>query len=508
MNRHYLLLSCFFLLLLAGCVTQQPAPRHSLLNQPTPTQAKLTRNQKINFPILEMLIKSGDLQVAQSLIKAIDLKTLSAEQRSQLNLLSAQLHSINENPETIQFKQYERNQLFSNQQTPADILQFYFGTKKHDFKLPTSLAIFLPESGRFSQAAAAIKQGFITAYHCSESDFKPSIRFYDSNSDNPVNLYHQAISAGAELVIGPLSKNNIQTLALGTELTIPVLALNHVTGLYRKNLFQFGLSPIDEMTQISNQAYLDGHSKILLISPETTQGHRLVQQLTEYWQTLDGTLLNLQSYDTKKTDFSQPIKNLLNLNESQDRYHKISRLLVKNIKYTPRRRHDVDAIFLATDSQTIHALYPQIRFFQASQVPVYALSNLYSGQPNISLNKDLNKLTFCDIPWLFPDVYLSELTPAFIHSTSPSVPNRYLRLIALGIDAFNIITHLEQLKNTPYSGATGTLSINFENRITRQLVCAKFIHGKPVLQNFSDESLEKTTTEEFFMQQIFSPNEH
>jgi len=38
-----------------------------------------------------------------------------------------------------------------------------------------------------------------------------------------------------------------------------------------------------------------------------------------------------------------------------------------------------------------------------------------------------------------------------------------------------------------YSGATGKLSLNRENRITRQLVCAKFIDGKPELQDFTVE---------------------
>ena len=53
--------------------------------------------------------------------------------------------------------------------------------------------------------------------------------------------------------------------------------------------------------------------------------------------------------------------------------------------------------------------------------------------------------------------------------------------------AFNIIPHLGQLNSTPYSGATGTLSLNRENRISRELVCAKFINGKPELQDFNIE---------------------
>jgi outer membrane PBP1 activator LpoA protein len=63
-----------------------------------------------------------------------------------------------------------------------------------------------------------------------------------------------------------------------------------------------------------------------------------------------------------------------------------------------------------------------------------------------------------------------------------SLPNKYLRLVALGIDSFHLIDHLSEINNKPFSGATGTLSLNSQNRITRQLVCAKFSHGTALLQ--------------------------
>ena len=115
----------------------------------------------------------------------------------------------------------------------------------------------------------------MAAYHHSESGFQAPIRFYDSSLDSSVNLYHRAISEGAELVIGPLSKDNIQSLALSTELTTPVLALNHIPNLAKDNLFQFGLSPIDEARQIAGKADLDGNTKVLLLTPETNQGRRI-----------------------------------------------------------------------------------------------------------------------------------------------------------------------------------------------------------------------------------------
>ncbi len=403
--------------------------------------------------------------------------------------LTRLLKTANKNKDSTEFQTRlnEWKRLYPDHPANSDFLQSTIEGPTHSFRLPSTIALLLPESGRFAQAARTIKQGFMAAYHQSESGFQASIRSYDSTMDSPVNLYHRAVSEGAELVIGPLSKDNIQSLALSTELTIPVLALNHIPNLAKDNLFQFGLSPLDEARQIASKASRDGNKKALLLTPKTNQGRRIADYLTEYWQGTGGTLLENQSYNTKASDFSRPIKDLLNLGESRYRYNRLKRLLGINIQYTERRRQDVDAIFLSASAKKARSLYPQLQFYRATRIPVYATANIYSGQSNPSLDIDLNNIIFCDIPWLFSNAYSGELSQASLRRTWQHLPGRYLRLIALGIDSYNIIPHLGQLNNTPYSGATGSLSLNRENRITRQLVCAKFIDGKPRLQDFDSQ---------------------
>ncbi len=375
----------------------------------------------------------------------------------------------------------EWKRLFPQHPANSNFLQIYLQGSKNSFKLPSAIALLLPESGRFAQAAQVIKKGFMLAYN--QSNFQPVFRFYDSARNNPVNLYNQAISEGAGLIIGPLSRRNIQSLALSTELPVSVLALNHVENLAKDNLFQFGLSPIDDARQISEKARYDGHKKALLLTPATQQGKRIANYIGEYWQASEGIVLEAQSFNPKESDFSQPIKNLLNLDESRVRFNSLRRFLSKNLQYTERRRQDVDAIFISASPRVARSIYPQLRFYRANRVPVYATSKIYSGQENSSLDRDLNSITFCDIPWLFSDAYSGELSKQSLPESSRQFPSKYIRLLALGIDAFNIISELGQLDITQYPAATGILSLDRENRISRQLSCAKFIGGKPVLQN-------------------------
>ncbi len=394
-----------------------------------------------------------------------------------------------QNQEPTDFKNSLQQWAYFFPQHPAntDFLNKYFDSVNNHFTLPAAIALFLPETGRFAKAAQVIKKGFMEANQYSDPSFQPSIRFYDSSSSNISSLYRQALAEGAELVIGPLGKDNIQELALSTELSTPVLALNHIPDLVVENLYQFGLSPIDEANQVSSAAALDGHTNALLLVPETNQGNRIANFLAESWDENGGTLLESQSYKSRSTDFSLPIKKLLNLDESKYRYKRLKKVLSRNIGYVERRRQDVDVILLSANAKTARSIYPQLRFYHASRVPVYAMPDIYQGRANPSLDIDLNNIAFCDIPWLFPEAYPSELNQQATVSSWQHLPRRYIRLFALGIDAFNVIPHLGQLHSIPYNGATGILSTNYEKRITRQLVCAKFVNGAPVLQEFDEQ---------------------
>ena len=73
-------------------------------------------------------------------------------------------------------------------------------------------------------------------------------------------------------------------------------------------------------------------------------------------------------------------------------------------------------------------------------------------------------------------------------------PSAYLRLIAMGIDAYNLASRLNDLETNQYPGATGNLSLTSDNRIKRNLVCAKFIDGQPEVTGFIQGQLKATKT--------------
>ncbi|MDO9168427.1 MAG: penicillin-binding protein activator [Methylobacter sp.] len=366
---------------------------------------------------------------------------------------------------------------------------------------PKVIALLLPESGTFAQAGKAIRAGFMAAYNHADNTTKPTITFYDSEQSTPQALYNQALSEGAELIIGPLAKEQLQSLADTINFTIPVLALNHIPGLQKNRLYQFSLSPLDDADQITHKAWEDGHQKVLLLVPENAPGKRIANYLTEDWKNQDGTILETQTYNPKEKDFATPVQKLLNLDESEQRYHKI-RALIPEVKYSPRRRQDADAILLSAYSSEARSINPQLQFYQSEDLPVYAMPAVYTGQINASLDADLNKITFCDIPWLFNKAYQGELGIDALQETWKQFPHAYLRLIAMGIDAYSLATRLDNLETDPYPGTTGKLSLTTDQRIERELICAKFIDGQPEITGFTNDYGNAAPTADTGQQQL------
>jgi outer membrane PBP1 activator LpoA protein len=228
---------------------------------------------------------------------------------------------------------------------------------------------------------------------------------------------------------------------------------------------------------MTDKAWLDGHRNAVVLTPENAQGHRIASYFDRNWQDLGGRIVETQTYKPKETDFSEPIKKLLNLDESEIRYNKI-RGLIPEVKFTPRRRQDADVLFLNANSFEARSINPQLHYYQPNPLPIYATSSVYSGQPNPSLDSDLNKIIFCDTPWLLDKTYLGTLNKEALKETWQSFPDSYLRLVAMGIDTYHLITRLKTLDNEPFAGATGRLSLVADHRIQRDLTCAKFTAGQ------------------------------
>ncbi|QSA97052.1 penicillin-binding protein activator [Methylococcus sp. EFPC2] len=321
------------------------------------------------------------------------------------------------------------------------------------------IAVLLPLSGNYAPAGQALRAGIEAARSADSNPAKPELRFVDAQGPAVAEQYRQATSEGAEFVIGPLLKEDVAALAQSGELGVPVLALNQNPDVSQDKLYQFGLTPEQEVEQSAGSAWFDGRQSALVLAPASSFGQRMIAHFSTYWKSLGGRLATVKTYQPGGNDFAQPVQELL-ANQTQS--------------------GGADFVFLIADPRDARLLKPQLDSQLTSPLPVYATSHTYSGRSDASLDKELNGVIFCDAPWLLNTTDTGPLSRQGLQGALQQTPETYTRLIAMGVDAYNLVPRLGQLKSSPpsrYNGATGTLNLLSGNRIQRQLHCAQFENG-------------------------------
>ncbi|MEA2079384.1 MAG: penicillin-binding protein activator, partial [Pseudomonadota bacterium] len=347
------------------------------------------------------------------------------------------------------------------------------------------IAVLLPLSGRTGDSSAAIRDGIMAAYYQDELE-KPELRFYDTGADTQLirSVYQQAVEDGAEFVVGPLLKTSIQQLAQSGQLPVAVLALNQTDAEQASELplYQFGLAPEDEAHQVAEKAISDGHRQVIALVPDTAWGQRVLTAFQEQLSSLGGEVLETGRYTPNSADFKDPIQDTLNLDASKNRHRSLERLLGQKLEYEPRRRQDAEAVFLLAFPRDARQIKPQLRFHHAGELPVYSTSHVFSGSSNASIDRDMDELLFCDIPWLLDDEGQWADQRKKLHAAWPDRNRHHQRLFALGFDAYQVIPWLDTLSLPGFAsvpGATGILTLDAHKQLHRALEWAQFREGAP-----------------------------
>jgi len=392
------------------------------------------------------------------------------------------------NPALLRVAIIKWQQLYSDHPVRLSLIDGLRNRKQEDVTLPKNIALLLPLSGRFANAAKAIRDGLLASYYSKEDKDKISIRIYDTEEKavNIESIYQQAVDNGAQFIIGPLKKSSINQLAELQELSIPTLALNYIDPNITppQGLYQFGLSPEEEARQVAERTWLDGHVNAVVLTPAGPWGDRVHNAFKQRWEEIGGRVVEQQSYNSSKNDFSLPIRKLLNIDDSKRRYRQLSNLLGTKLKYTSYRRQDIDFIFIAGYPRQARQIRPQLKFFHASQVPVYATSHIFTGNLNPERDRDMDGIRFGDMPWVLSETTSHRGLRNKIESLISKEGNKHQRLYAMGVDSFSIIPALNTLKAYPYEryqGETGSLSLDEKQRIKRQLSWVYFRSGRPIL---------------------------
>jgi len=318
-----------------------------------------------------------------------------------------------------------------------------------------TLAVLLPESGRFAGAAQVVRDGLVAAREADPQGKRPELRFYDSAAGSATELVQKAAADGASLVIGPLQKPAVETLRAASALPVPVLALNQAAGAGNPphNLYQFALSPEDEAIEAANKAWSAGHRRALMLYPEGNWGSRISRAFLQAWKGHGGSMAATQVYDPAAVDFSDTIAGF------------------------SERAAGGDFVFLVATSTEARLIWPQIRDKLGTEMPGYSTSHVLSGRFDPQRDQALVGLSFVEIPWLIEPAKGDSVSAKGLYKKLP-------QLYAMGVDAYRLGSRLEWLSRNPQAriqGKTGILRMDSLRRIHRELALARIDSSGPVM---------------------------
>ncbi|MGH8492400.1 MAG: penicillin-binding protein activator [Moraxellaceae bacterium] len=326
---------------------------------------------------------------------------------------------------------------------------------------PPHIALLLPQSGRMAKAAESIRDGFLAAYYqdSARGTDTPALRIYDSDSADIITLVNQARADGAGLVIGPLDRERLDALLKAGPAAIPVLALNSTEGS-AGNIYQFALSPEDEIQRLAEWMSEDKIRQPLLLATADDASQRQVRLFSAAWQARHESSLKTLMLDPARKGG-----------------------IVAEIKELSRRGGPYDALFLATPALA-RQVQPALTYYHNRQ-PLYSLSSAWDPTADASGQKDLDGLHFCDLPWMLEPAR-EEQNALYASFGRPAAG--YDRLYAFGADAWTLIRHWQALQDgEAIPLRSGRVRADSTRHLRRTVSCAEVRNGTAIPTQTSTE---------------------
>ncbi len=344
------------------------------------------------------------------------------------------------------------------------------------YQMP-QIALLLPLSGRFGAAGIAVRDGLIAAYLTESGTERPQVRIYDTGEAPIGQLYEQALREGADVLVGPLIKQEVEDFVRLSEYSdTPRLVLNYLTDLGDRRtataaaeplpnpapappLFQFGIAIEDEAASLANHVLLTGLEHLLVVHSQAAWSQRA---LSAYRQAWPYALTTAPFTDIK--GLTSAVGEAMQVAASEARKNEMATILGEPLEFLPRARGDLDGVIALTTQIEAQALKPALRFHFADGLPVFATSQAAIGEDLAGLaGFELTEMpVFAD-----PTEEHEALRRAFNLQGDPLG-----ELYALGFDAYRLATWLPILhpdSQVALPGATGYLWLEPGGKFRRDL---------------------------------------
>jgi len=289
------------------------------------------------------------------------------------------------------------------------------------------IALVLPlETPAYARAADAVRAGFLAAAEA--AGFAKRCVVIGHREDGVISAFDAARERGVRVIVGPLVRDDLKTLAIAGGEWPSTIALNQLDdgAPLPPNTWSLALTVESDARVLARRALRDGVKAIDVIEGESPLMHRLASAFALEWTAAGGAA---------PADYA--------IDPSTESLIALRKSLTKALP---------DAVVLALDGERA----AQVKQYVGT-VAAYASGLTFERTPTLGA-RDLDDLRIVDIPWILtPDApELARLPRREFTSAALT------RLYALGLDAFRVA---EAFVDTPpsrleFDGAIGHLVLD------------------------------------------------
>ena len=309
------------------------------------------------------------------------------------------------------------------------------------------IAIVLPlGSTQYARAAEAVRVGFLAAAEASGT--RLSVRAFAHGDDDVLLAFDAARASGARIIVGPLVRDDVRTVA-SMSLEMPTtLALNQLDDVASAppNLYTLALGVDGDARLIARRMRTDAAQSVAVVSAETPLMKRMAGAFGAEWSQGGGDAPSVYGFVA-----------------TPEALARMRRALV---------RKPPDAAMLAVDGVSATQAKPYL-----GTTRTYA-SGLVFERATAAVMRDLDGLIVVEIPWL-----VTPQAPQFANLPRKEFPSDALtRLYALGLDAFRAAQALRDtaVERVTFEGATGRVTLIEGHQFQREGMFAVLQAGQLV----------------------------
>lgn len=347
--------------------------------------------------------------------------------------------------------------------------QFDAGTRppaeRDGYRPPVKLAVLLPLSGALATAAQPVRDGLLAGYY-NETRRRPELAFYDTagTAAGAEAAYARAVAEGADQVLGPLGRDEIDAVYRGVQArapaaSIPVIALNRSGTAPPANSASFSLAPEDDGIGAADYLVGKGAKRVLVLAGDGDYARRATAAFAKRLVEKEGVVVQTLAITGDKPADQTPV-----------------------LQAAAQREGGIDAVFLSLRSAQARALVPQLSMSGLGGKPRVATSQLTSGTGKPETDRILDGIAFPTDAWSVSGVRglpAANLTGQRL----PTARGPAAKLFAFGYDAWLLAAYLEYLAlgdEARVDGATGVLRIGADGNVMRAPAWSTFREGVAV----------------------------